>query len=259
MSQSQDTLIIVEGELDALSLREAGFHNVLSVPDGAPARVKDKPVPPAAADTKFSYVHRCWPMLERAKKVIIATDNDAAGFALAEELARRIGREKCWTVKWPTRRGDSILGSWVGAQQQQQQTVGASLELAGGGGGQGSGGLGVGLNGNGNEGQQGIYSGEGLHGSSNGSSSWSNGGSNGSSMSQQQQEWQQQQQQEGGGVIQLYGGGAGGGAVNDVWYRKDANEVLVKDGREALRAYVDTAMPLPIHGLHTFDAFWPEV
>lgn len=33
-------VIIVEGEMDKLSLEEAGFRNVVSVPDGAPARVK---------------------------------------------------------------------------------------------------------------------------------------------------------------------------------------------------------------------------
>lgn len=33
-------VIIVEGEMDKLSLEEAGFQNVVSVPDGAPARVK---------------------------------------------------------------------------------------------------------------------------------------------------------------------------------------------------------------------------
>ncbi len=33
-------IIIVEGEMDKLSLEEAGYLNVVSVPDGAPAKVK---------------------------------------------------------------------------------------------------------------------------------------------------------------------------------------------------------------------------
>lgn len=39
-SGEEKDLIIVEGEMDKLSLNEAGFWNVVSVPDGAPASVK---------------------------------------------------------------------------------------------------------------------------------------------------------------------------------------------------------------------------
>ncbi|KAF6173144.1 hypothetical protein GIB67_028442 [Kingdonia uniflora] len=34
-------------------------------------------------------------------RIILATDGDAPGQALAEELARRLGKERCWRVKWP--------------------------------------------------------------------------------------------------------------------------------------------------------------
>jgi len=40
-------------------------------------------------------------VLDLAAKIVIATDNDGPGNALAEELARRLGRERCWRVKWP--------------------------------------------------------------------------------------------------------------------------------------------------------------
>ena len=33
----QETLIVVEGELDVLSLYECGYENVISLPDGAPS------------------------------------------------------------------------------------------------------------------------------------------------------------------------------------------------------------------------------
>ena len=36
--------------------------------------------------------------------MILATDNDAPGEALAEELARRLGKERCWRVRWPQKR-----------------------------------------------------------------------------------------------------------------------------------------------------------
>jgi len=38
-----------------------------------------------------------------AKKIILATDNDAPGRALAVELARRLQPENCWLVVWPSK------------------------------------------------------------------------------------------------------------------------------------------------------------
>ena len=53
-------IIIVEGEMDKLSLEVAGFSNATSVPDGAPSQVRRGPLPPPHEDTKFSYVwNRC--------------------------------------------------------------------------------------------------------------------------------------------------------------------------------------------------------
>ncbi|CAD6258672.1 unnamed protein product [Miscanthus lutarioriparius] len=37
----------------------------------------------------------------QASRIILATDDDHPGQALAEELARRLGKERCWRVKWP--------------------------------------------------------------------------------------------------------------------------------------------------------------
>jgi len=91
--------IIVEGELDKLALEEAGFRNVISVPDGAPSRVKAGD--PDIDDAKFTYIANCADHLDRLERIIIAVDNDAPGRALAEELARRLGKERCWQVHWP--------------------------------------------------------------------------------------------------------------------------------------------------------------
>ena len=94
-------IIICEGEIDKLSFEEAGFRNVISVPDGAPVKVKDGEVDPED-DAKFAYIWNCREELAGATKIILATDNDAPGYALAEELARRLGRERCWRVTWPS-------------------------------------------------------------------------------------------------------------------------------------------------------------
>ena len=92
-------LIIVEGEIDCLSLIELGFDNVVSVPSGAPIKVADGKVLPSE-DKKFAYVWNARDVLDAVPYVVLATDQDTAGQALAEELARRIGKEKCRLAKF---------------------------------------------------------------------------------------------------------------------------------------------------------------
>lgn len=89
------TLIIVEGEIDKLSIQTVGFNNCVSVPDGAPApNTKD-------SNSKFSFLESCEEWLQRFTNFILAVDNDVAGRKLEEELARRLGRDKCLQVQWP--------------------------------------------------------------------------------------------------------------------------------------------------------------
>jgi twinkle protein len=92
-------IVIVEGECDKLACNEAGNWNVVSVPDGAPQQVKAGD--PDPEDAKFSYIAACAEYLDRRSKIIIAVDADQPGHALAEELARRLGKERCWRVRWP--------------------------------------------------------------------------------------------------------------------------------------------------------------
>ncbi|KAF5936591.1 hypothetical protein HYC85_024097 [Camellia sinensis] len=99
--KDSNDIIIVEGEMDKLAMEEAGFRNCVSVPDGAPASVSKKELPSEEQDTKYQYLWNCKEYLEKASRIILATDGDLPGQALAEELARRLGRERCWRVKWP--------------------------------------------------------------------------------------------------------------------------------------------------------------
>jgi len=92
-------IIIVEGEIDALTLMECGIKNVLSVPSGAPMKVNDGKIDPSE-DKKFGYVFSAFETLQKAPYVLIATDMDSAGQALAEELARRIGKDRCRVAKF---------------------------------------------------------------------------------------------------------------------------------------------------------------
>ncbi|XBI03279.1 hypothetical protein VPH35_131713 [Triticum aestivum] len=99
IKQARD-VIIVEGEIDKLSMEEAGYRNCVSVPHGAPAKVSKKP-PDKNHDKKYLYLWNCKEYLDPASRIILATDADPPGQALAEELARRLGKERCWRVKWP--------------------------------------------------------------------------------------------------------------------------------------------------------------
>ncbi|GMN64866.1 hypothetical protein TIFTF001_033936 [Ficus carica] len=94
-------IIIVEGEMDKLAMEEAGFRNCVSVPNGAPSCVSQKDLPSEEMDTKYRYLWNCKEYLKKASRIILATDGDPPGQALAEELARRVGRERCWQVNWP--------------------------------------------------------------------------------------------------------------------------------------------------------------
>lgn len=87
--------IITEGEFDALSFEVAGYRHAISVPDGAPA-IESK-----SFDKKFTYIDVEDPAIEAVEKFILAVDNDAPGKKLEEELARRLGKERCYRVRWP--------------------------------------------------------------------------------------------------------------------------------------------------------------
>jgi twinkle protein len=95
-----DTAVIVEGECDKLAFAEAGVPHAISVPAGAPADVAAM-VPPIEQDKRFAFLWNSLVALQSVEKFVIATDNDGPGHALAEELARRLGKERCWRVTWP--------------------------------------------------------------------------------------------------------------------------------------------------------------
>lgn len=113
-------IIIVEGEIDALSLMEAGVENAISVPGGAPIKVADGKVQ-ASEDKKFAFVWNAREILEQAPYVILATDQDGPGQALAEELARRIGKEKCRLAKFDKKDLNEV---WVQADDPTREITG---------------------------------------------------------------------------------------------------------------------------------------
>lgn len=101
-------IVIVEGEIDCLTCMEVGIENVISVPNGAPQKVSDGKVS-AEEDKKFSYVWNADKILEQAPYIVLATDQDGPGQALTEELARRIGKEKCRVAKFDKKDLNDVL------------------------------------------------------------------------------------------------------------------------------------------------------
>jgi twinkle protein len=90
-----ETICVVEGEIDKLSIDTAGGPATVSVPDGAPA------VDARHYASKFSFLDEtALAHLRAATTILIATDMDAPGQKLADELARRIGSATCKRVSW---------------------------------------------------------------------------------------------------------------------------------------------------------------
>jgi twinkle protein len=79
--------IIVEGEIDALSIYESGIPNVISVPNGATLN-----------SNNLDYLDNCIDYFADKDKVIIAVDQDEPGVALRAELIRRLGAEVCYVA-----------------------------------------------------------------------------------------------------------------------------------------------------------------
>lgn len=90
-----EQVVIVEGELDKLAVETAGVVACLSVPDGAPAKGTTD------YSSKFDFLASGAAIFDQCHTVILAVDNDEAGQTLETELARRIGRDKCFRVSWP--------------------------------------------------------------------------------------------------------------------------------------------------------------
>lgn len=91
-------IVWVEGEMDVAALWECGIRNAVTLKDGAPAGIKVESDPNAK---RFAALATHADMLGKARRIVLAGDMDAPGLALREELARRLGRHRCFLVTWP--------------------------------------------------------------------------------------------------------------------------------------------------------------
>lgn len=86
--KESDWCVIVEGEIDKLSFLQDGVTEVVSVPNGASK----------SSTANLEYLDNCISYFETKKRIILATDSDEAGIYLRDELARRLGYDKCFKV-----------------------------------------------------------------------------------------------------------------------------------------------------------------
>ena len=77
------SIIISEGQIDALSLYEAGVRNVLSVPAGC---------------ENLKWVEECWDWLDQFDQIVLFGDNDVPGKRMVSQLVKRLGEGRCKVV-----------------------------------------------------------------------------------------------------------------------------------------------------------------
>ena len=80
-----DYLIIVEGEIDLLSVIEAGYDNVVSLPFGA---------------TNIKSIENQKEWIEQFSKIIIATDNDQAGEESRNKIIKVLNNKNLYKVEY---------------------------------------------------------------------------------------------------------------------------------------------------------------
>lgn len=80
-TKSFDRLIITEGQLDSLSVAEAGIDNAVSVPTGAKG---------------FTWVPYCWDWVNRFEEIIVFEDFEKGHITLLDEIQQRFKKKICF-------------------------------------------------------------------------------------------------------------------------------------------------------------------
>lgn len=96
LSTKPDKLIITEGEFDALAAMVCGFKHVVSVPNGASSTGGDP-----FTGNAYAYLYESEAALKDVKQIVLATDGDGPGQALARDLAAILGPERCLFLDYP--------------------------------------------------------------------------------------------------------------------------------------------------------------
>lgn len=77
-------LVITEGEPDCMSIIEAGYTNVVSVPNGC---------------NSMKWIEQCWDWLEQFQKIIVWGDGDEPGIKARNEICNRLGTWRTYYIE----------------------------------------------------------------------------------------------------------------------------------------------------------------
>ncbi|WP_273789516.1 bifunctional DNA primase/helicase [Bartonella sp. ML70XJBT] len=102
LSSTNRTIVITEGEIDALSLAAYGYPAV-SVPFGG------------GRGGKHNWIENEFDHLEAFETIFLATDMDQPGEEAAREIASRLGRHRCYRVHLPHKDANECLTAKVDA------------------------------------------------------------------------------------------------------------------------------------------------
>ncbi|WP_375609333.1 toprim domain-containing protein [Bartonella sp. AC53GZZY] len=99
-SSTNRTIVITEGEIDALSLAAYGYPAV-SVPFGG------------GSGGKHNWIENEFDHLEAFETIFLATDMDKPGEEAAHEIASRLGRHRCYRVRLPLKDANDCLTAGI--------------------------------------------------------------------------------------------------------------------------------------------------
>ncbi|WP_375611641.1 toprim domain-containing protein [Bartonella sp. AA9NXGY] len=100
LSSTNRTIVITEGEIDALSLAAYGYPAV-SVPFGG------------GSGGKHNWIENEFDHLESFETIFLATDMDPPGEEAAREIASRLGRHRCYRVRLPLKDANDCLTAGI--------------------------------------------------------------------------------------------------------------------------------------------------
>ncbi|EJF74290.1 toprim domain-containing protein [Bartonella alsatica] len=102
-SSTNRTIVITEGEIDALSLAAYGYPAV-SLPFGG------------GVGGKHNWIENEFDHLESFETIFLATDMDKPGEEAAHEIASRLGRHRCYRVYLPRKDANDCLTAGIDAE-----------------------------------------------------------------------------------------------------------------------------------------------
>ena len=117
------TAVFVDHPLDKIALMAAGVANVVCLP----ARMN--PLLPGGGD--WSILAHIEKSLQSMGRLVMALREDEAGQALGEELARRMGKDRCFRVRWQELRAeDGSTGGHSALAHYGREAVFQAVEKA---------------------------------------------------------------------------------------------------------------------------------